>query len=85
MNAIVERWISSRRRALLDRTLIRNQPHLLHALREYEQFHNTHRPRQGIANARPLHAPPQPATDTRLDIRRRQRRGGILDQYHHTA
>ncbi|GAB2991886.1 integrase core domain-containing protein [Saccharothrix stipae] len=89
MNAIVERWIHSCRRELLDRTLIWNQPHLLQALREYERFYNTHRPHQGIANARPLHALPQPATDqaavTRLDIRRRQRLGGILNEYHHAA
>jgi hypothetical protein len=38
---------------LLDRTLIWNQRHLLHALREFEQFYNFHRPHQGIANARP--------------------------------
>jgi hypothetical protein len=70
---------------ILDRTLIWNQQHLLHALREYEQFYNTHRPHQGSANARPLHALPQPTTDqtsvTQLDIHRRQRLGGILNEY----
>ncbi|ONI91395.1 integrase [Saccharothrix sp. ALI-22-I] len=89
MNAIMERWIRTCRRELLDRTLIWNQPHLLHALREYEQFYNTHRPHQGIANARPLHALPPPTTDqaalSRLDIRQRQRLGGILNEYHHAA
>ena len=89
MNAIMERWIQSCRRELLDRTLIWNQQHLLHALREHEQFHNTHRPHQGIANARPLHALPHPTTDqtavTQLDIRRHQRLGGILNEYHHAA
>ncbi|SMD27303.1 integrase core domain-containing protein [Kibdelosporangium aridum] len=54
MNSITERWIQTCRHELLDRTLIWNQRHLLHALREYEQFYNTHRPYQGIANARPL-------------------------------
>ncbi|ROP41889.1 integrase core domain-containing protein [Saccharothrix texasensis] len=89
MNAIMERWIHSCRRELLDRTLIWNQQHLLHALHEYERFYNTHRPHQGIDNARPLQPLPQPATDqatlTRLDIRRRQRLGGILNEYHHAA
>ena len=37
------------RRELLDRTLIWNQHHLLHALREFEAFYNNHRPHQGIA------------------------------------
>ncbi|WP_236594318.1 integrase core domain-containing protein [Saccharothrix sp. 6-C] len=89
MNAIMERWIRSCRRELLDRTLIWNQQHLLHALREYEKYYNTHRPHQGIANARPLRTLPPTVTDqaalTRLDIRQRQRLGGILNEYHHAA
>ncbi|PSL53244.1 integrase-like protein [Saccharothrix carnea] len=89
MNAIMERWIHSCRRELLNRTLIRNQQHLPHALHDYERFYNTHRPHQGIANARPLQPLPQPAPDQatlpRLDIRRRQRLGGILNEYHHAA
>jgi putative transposase len=60
MNAIMERWVQTCRRELLDRTLIWNQRHLLHALREFEQFYNAHRPHQGIANARLLNALPSP-------------------------
>ncbi|MDU0295239.1 integrase core domain-containing protein, partial [Saccharothrix longispora] len=63
MNAIMERRLRSCRRELLDRTLIWNQQHLLHALREYKTFHNTHRPHQGIANARPLRTLPPAVTD----------------------
>jgi transposase InsO family protein len=89
MNAIMERWIRSCRHELLDRTLIWNQRHLQHALHEYEQFYNTHRPHRGIANARPLHPLPEPITgpDTinHLDIRRRDRLGGILHEYEHAA
>jgi transposase InsO family protein len=44
MNSIMERWIGSCRRELLDRTLIWNQRHLMTVLREYEDFYNTHRP-----------------------------------------
>jgi transposase InsO family protein len=54
MNAVMERWVRTCRRELLDRTLIFNQRHLLHALREDEVLYNKHRPHQGIANARPL-------------------------------
>ena len=36
MNSIMERWVQTCRRELLDRTLIWNQRHLLHALREFE-------------------------------------------------
>ncbi|MGI3229953.1 integrase core domain-containing protein [Streptomyces sp. GTA36] len=58
MNSIMERWVQTCRRELLDRTLIWNQRHLLHALREFEQFYNAHRPHQGISNACPLHSLP---------------------------
>jgi hypothetical protein len=51
INAITERRIQTCRRELLDRTLIWNQRHLLHALREFERFYNSHRPHQAIANA----------------------------------
>ncbi|MGW7541527.1 integrase core domain-containing protein [Streptomyces sp. NPDC054770] len=89
MNSITERWVQTCRRELLDRTLIWNQRHLVHALRESEDFYNSHRPHQGIANARPLHPLPPPITDpeqiNRLAIRRRQRLGGILREYQHAA
>jgi hypothetical protein len=71
------------RHELLDRTLIWNQRHLLHALREYEQFYNAHRPHQAIANTRPLQPLPSPITDPRhitsLDIRRRPPLGVLND------
>jgi transposase InsO family protein len=89
MNSIMERWVQTCRHELLDRTLIWNHRHLLHALREFEQFYNEHRPHQGIANARPLHPLPAPITDpgqiTRLHIRKCDRLGGILNEYQHAA
>jgi putative transposase len=89
MNWTMEGWVQTCRHELLDRTLIWNQRHLLHALREFEQFYNTHRPHQGIANARPLHPLPSPIDDpdklSHLDIRRHDRLGGILHEYMHAA
>jgi transposase InsO family protein len=89
MNAIMERWVQTCRRELLDRTLIWNQRHLLHALREFEQFYNAHRPHQGIGNARPLLALPSPISEpdaaTRLYVHRRNRLGGLLHEYRHAA
>src|SRR5258705_6023380 len=63
MNSIMERSIQSCRHELLDRTLIWNQAHLLHALRQYERYFNAHRPHRGISNARPLHPLPHPITN----------------------
>jgi transposase InsO family protein len=89
MNSIMERWVRSCRHELLDRTLIWNQRHLYYALRQYERFYNLHRPHQGIANARPLAALPEPITDpdrlTHLNVHRRDRLGGILHEYEHAA
>ena len=89
MNSIMERWVQTCRHELLDRTLIWNQRHLLHALREFEQFYNGHRPHQGIANARPLSPLPMPIADpdemAHLNIRRRDRLGGIIHEYEHAA
>ncbi|GAA1311233.1 integrase core domain-containing protein [Planotetraspora silvatica] len=89
MNSIMERWVQTCRRELLDRTLIWNERHLRHTLREFEHFYNSHRPHQGIANARPLRPLPQPITDsgqiTRLDIHRTDRLGGLLHEYQHAA
>jgi putative transposase len=89
MNAVMERWVRSCRAELLDRTLIVNQAHLLHALREYETFYNEHRPHRTLHAAAPLRPLPQPITEsdrlTHLDIRRRDRLGGILHEYRHAA
>jgi hypothetical protein len=63
--------------------------HLLHALREFEQFYNGHRPHQGIANARPLHPLPSPVPDqtqiTGHSIQRYPRLGGVLNEYKNAA
>jgi transposase InsO family protein len=89
MNAVMERWVRTCRRELLDGMLIFNQRHLLHALREFEVFYTSHRPHQGIANTRPLAPLPEPITDPRqlasLNIQRRDRLGGVLHEYEHAA
>ena len=63
MNSIMERWVQTCRHELLDRTLLWNHRHLLHALREYEHFYNQHRPHRSLANATPLCPLPGPITD----------------------
>ena len=89
MNSMIERWIQSCRHELLDRTLIWNQAHLLHALRAYERHYNAHRPHRGISNARPLRPLPKPITDpaaiAHLHIHRHDRLGGLLHEYQHAA
>lgn len=86
MNAIAERWIQTCRHELLDRTLIWNQRHLLHVLREFEAFHNSHRPHRTLDQASPLRPLPQPITEPaqirRLEVHRQDRLGGTLHAHH---
>jgi putative transposase len=63
MNSIMERWIGSCRRELLDRILIWNQRHLMMVLREYEDFYNSRRPHRALDQAAPLRPLPDRGTD----------------------
>jgi transposase InsO family protein len=89
MNAIMERWVGTCRRELLDRTLIWNQAHLLRALRQFEAHYNQHRPHRTLTQGAPLHVTPEPLRDIAqiidLHLRRRDRLGGILHEYDHAA
>jgi putative transposase len=89
MNSLMERWIQTCRRELLDRTLIWNQSHLLHALREFESFYNGHRPHRTLKQAAPLRPLPEPinvpAQIRHLEVRRRDRLAGTLHEYRQTA
>ncbi|MGW7008856.1 integrase core domain-containing protein [Streptomyces sp. NPDC054933] len=89
MNAVVERWIATCRRELLDRTLIWSQHHLINALREFENHYNTHRPHRSLDRGSPARARPTPINDpdriAQLDIRRRDRLSGTLHEYQHAA
>jgi putative transposase len=86
MNSIMERWIGSCRRELLGRTLIWNQRHLMTVLREYEDFYNTHRPHRTLNQAAPLRPLPENVTSLdRLRVRRRDRAGGVIHEYHLVA
>jgi hypothetical protein len=74
--------IEHSRREPLDRTLIWNQRHLMTVLREYENFHNTHRPHRSLKQAAPMC--PLPETVTNLDhfrVQRRDRAGGVIHEY----
>jgi hypothetical protein len=55
-------------------------------LREYEDFYNTHRPHRALQQAAPLR--PLPGVISDLDqfrIRRRDRAGGVIHEYHLVA
>jgi hypothetical protein len=83
MNSIMERWIGSCRRELMDRTLIWNQRHFITVLREYEDFYNKHRsPHRALGQAAPLRPLPDHVADLdHFQIQRQDRAGGVIHQY----
>jgi transposase InsO family protein len=84
MNAIMERWVGSVRRELLDRILIMNARHLRKVLAEYESHFNGHRPHRVLSNASPLRPLPDPV-DADIKVIRRDRLGGLLHGYAQVA
>ncbi|MEU7897663.1 hypothetical protein AB0B45_33000 [Nonomuraea sp. NPDC049152] len=89
MNSIMERWIQTCRRELLDRTLIWNQRHLLHALRECETFYNEHRShrlldRQLRCDRFPIRVLTQPGSRCSISADMIDL-AGALKEYRHTA
>jgi putative transposase len=55
-------------------------------LREYEDFYNTHRPHRALKQAAPLRPLPENVTNLdRLRVRRRDRAGGVIHEYHLVA
>jgi transposase InsO family protein len=87
--SIMERWVGTCRRELLDRMPIWNQAHLLHALREFETHYNPRRPHSSLGQDAPLQPAPEPNTGSAdivdLNVRRRDRLDGILHEYEHAA
>jgi transposase InsO family protein len=83
MNLIMERWIGSCRRELLDRTLIWNQRHLMMiVLRECEDFYNAHRPHRALTQAAPLRPLPDGIADLdHFRVLRGDRAGGVIHEY----
>jgi transposase InsO family protein len=62
MNSIMERWVLTARRELLDRTLIWNHTHLRLVLAEFEDHYNWARPHRALRQARPLTLYRNPST-----------------------
>jgi hypothetical protein len=86
----MERWIQGCRHELLDRTLIDLEPAASAARPARVRAAPQHPPTPpGNFERRPFHPLPEPIGDpdtiTRLDIRRRNRLGGVLHEYERAA
>ncbi|WP_345579833.1 integrase core domain-containing protein [Nonomuraea rosea] len=84
MNAIIERWVGSVRRELLDLILIMNERRLRRVLAEYETHFNRHRPHRALKQASPLRALPDPV-DADIEVSQRDCLGGLLHEYAQVA
>jgi putative transposase len=88
MNACAERWIGSVRRECTDRILITGERHLHHVLDIYVAHHNAGRTHQGdgMLLPAPEDAPNMIPFPAQIDkIRRRQRLGGLFNEYRPAA
>jgi transposase InsO family protein len=84
--AHAERWVGSVRRECFDRILIVSRRQLERVLREYVAHYNTHRPHRALEQQPPVPKPLAIAThDHECCVRRRDRLGGLLQEYEPAA
>jgi putative transposase len=83
-NAIAERFVRTVRNECLDWLLILNRRHLERVLRVYVDHYNTQRPHRGLGLGTPDPDAPG-ARSTVGEIRRRDRLGGLIHEYHRAA
>ena len=82
-NALAERFVRTVRTECLDWLLILNRRHLERVLRVYVDHYNTQRPHRGVGLR-----PPDPtnlAATTVGEVRRHDRLGGLIHEYHRAA
>jgi putative transposase len=83
-NAYAERFVRTVRAECLDWLLIVGRRHLEHVLRIYTTHYNRERPHRGLALLTP-HATNADPPASRGEVKRRDRLGGLIHEYHRTA
>jgi putative transposase len=83
-NAIAERFVRTVRAEFLDSLLILNRRHLERVLRIYVDHSNRERPHRAIG-LRPPERDERPERSFIGEIRRRDRLGGLIHEYHRAA
>ena len=81
-NAYAERFVRTVRAECLDWLLILGRRHLERVLRLYTTHYNGERPHRGLALLAPE---PATAATTGHEIKRRDRLGGLIHEYHRAA
>jgi transposase InsO family protein len=83
-NAVAERFVRTARAECLDWLLILNRRHLERVLRVYVEHYNRERPHRSL-ELRPPQADERRETSPPGEIRRRDRLGALIHEYHRTA
>ena len=87
-NAFAERWVRTVRQECLDWVLVWGRRHLERVLDEYVRHYNDERPHRGLALRPPrgieVRAGPDAVT-VNARVRRRDRLGGLVHEYHQVA
>jgi putative transposase len=86
-NAFAERFVGTIRRECLDWTLVLGRRHLEAVVDEYVAHYNGHRPHRGLELIPPAGTanPPEPGLDDVGRVRRTDRLGGLVHEYHRQA
>ena len=86
-NAFAERWVGTVRRDCLDWLLIASRRQLERVLRVYVEHYNTHRPHRALGLRPPAPTPRLHLADASRPghIQRRERLGGLINEYARAA
>jgi transposase InsO family protein len=86
-NGIAERFVRTVRSECLDWLLILNARHLEHALKVFFRHYNSYRPHRSLGLDPPNGRPPVKRTTSgeAINVRRRDRLGGLLHEYERAA
>jgi transposase InsO family protein len=86
-NGIAERFVRTVRSECLDWLLILNKQHLQHVVEVFVDHYNSHRPHRSLGLIPPDGLPPlkRETMGQPIEVRRRDRLGGLLHEYERAA
>jgi putative transposase len=84
-NAHAERFVRTVRTECLDWLLVLGPRQLEHVLRVFVEHYNRERPHRALDQRPPTPPPPSPPPAPAAPVKRRDRLGGLIHEYHRAA
>jgi len=84
-NAYAERFVRTVRTECLDWLLVLGPRQLEHVLRVFVEHYNRERPHRALDQRPPTPPPPSPPPAPAAPVKRRDRLGGLIHEYHRAA